>query len=58
MKEYAVKIDVIMSGTVYVNAESEQEAERTAKEMGFVASDLRNFIHIGTDVIETEENEE
>ena len=57
-KTYEVKVDVTMSGSFYIEAESEEEAERIAKEQGVVPADLRNFCHIGTDVVETTESED
>lgn len=56
MKNYEVQIDVIMTGTVSIEANSKKEAKEKAKQKCFVASDLRWFSHIGTDVVEIEEN--
>lgn len=48
--EYEVQVDVTMSGSIYVEAESEKEAIAKVKAMTFVASDLKNFHEIGTDI--------
>ena len=52
MKEYTVNVDVTMTGSCFVEAENEQEAIEKVKGMQFVASDLRNFYHFSTDVLE------
>lgn len=59
-KEYAVNVDVTMSGTVYVKAASEEEAQRIVeREMVFTPSDLRNFYHVGPNhVLEVKTEEE
>lgn len=59
-KEYAVNVDVTMSGTVYVKAASKEEAEKIVeREMSFTPSDLRNFYHVGPNhVLEVNESEE
>lgn len=57
MAEYKVQIDVTMSGTIYIDAESEKEAREKVKAKTFVASDLRNFYQVFkeiTDIYETE----
>jgi hypothetical protein len=43
MSEYEVQIDVTMSGSLYIEADSEKEAIEKVKAKSFVASDLRNF---------------
>ena len=57
MKEYAVTVDITMSGTIYVKANSQEEAEAMAygKAGYYTASDLRNFINVTREVIESEE---
>ena len=51
-KEYEVHIDVTMSGTLYITAESESQARVVAESMQFVASDLRNFYQINCEVVD------
>lgn len=60
MKEYAVSVDIIMAGTVYVKAESEEEAKAVAygKTGYYDASDLRNFINIHREIYDVELVEE
>ena len=57
MKEYAVTVDITMSGTIYVKANSQEEAEAMAygKAGYYTASGLRNFINVTREVIESEE---
>ena len=54
-KEFCVQVDVTMSGNVYVKASSKEEAERIAREMDFVGSDLTSFYWLGTEVVDVEE---
>ena len=62
MKEYAVSVDIIMAGTVYVKAESEEDAKAVAygKTGYYDASDLRrhNFINIHREIYDVELVEE
>ena len=60
MKEYAVQVDITMSGTIYVNAENEEEAEAAAygKAGYYQASDLRNFINVTREIVDVELVEE
>ena len=51
-KEFEIQIDVIMSGTVYVTAENEQQAKKAVNGMQFVASDLRNFYQVDVNIID------
>ena len=57
MKEYAVTVDITMSGTIYVKADSQEEAEAMTygKAGYYTASDLRNFINVTREVVESEE---
>lgn len=57
MKEYAVTVDITMSGIIYVKADSQEEAEAEAygKAGYYTASDLRNFINVTREVVESEE---
>lgn len=57
MAEYEVQIDVTMSGSLYITAENEQQARKVAAAMEFVASDLKNFHEIGTEVIDVWKSE-
>ena len=60
MKEYAVTVDIVMSGVIYVKAENEDEAKAAAygKAGYYVASDLRNFINVTREVVDVEEAED
>lgn len=52
MAEYEVQIDVTMSGTLYITADNEEQARKVAEAMQFVASDLRNFCQVSTEVVD------
>jgi hypothetical protein len=52
--KFDVKLDVTMSGTIEVEADSQKEAMVIAKNKQFVPSDLRNFYWVGNDVEEAE----
>ena len=58
MKQFAVRVDVTMSGVFYVEAETEEDAENMAADMVITASDLRHFCHVGTEVLDVEESED
>ena len=62
MKEYAVSVDITMAGTIFVKAESEEEAKAIAygKTGYYDASDLRRhtFINIHREIVDVEEAEE
>lgn len=47
MKQYRIQIDVTMSGDLYIEANSQEEAEKIAKEKHFTPSDLRWFHQLG-----------
>ena len=55
MKEFCIRVDVTMSGDVYIDANSKEEAIAKLNKMNFTASDLRNFSVIGKDIIDIEE---
>lgn len=57
-KEFMVTIDVIMSGDIYIEADTQEEAIKKAKEKYFNAGDLRNFHFLSSDIIEYEEVKE
>ena len=54
MKEYRVDCDVTFSGSFYVEANSEEEAQEIIKNKQVVPSDIRNFYHFSTQVTEIE----
>lgn len=54
MKEFCVNCDVTFSGNFYVIADSEEEAEKKIKEKQVVPSDIRNFYHLNTQILEVE----
>jgi hypothetical protein len=56
--KFDVKLDVTMSGTIEVEANSPQEAMVIAYSKQFVPSDLRNFYWVGNDVEEAVPTEE
>lgn len=58
MAQYAVQVDVTMSGTFYVEANSKEEALQKAEQKSVVASDLRQFSHIMTSSIDAEQEDE
>ena len=47
-KVWEVNVDVIMSGWVYIRADSPEEAEEKIKELRFTPSQLRNFCNVET----------
>lgn len=55
MKEFCIKVDVTMSGDVYIDANSKEEAIAKLNKMYFTASDLRNFYQIDVQIVEIEE---
>ena len=56
MKEFRITIDVTMSGDIYINAETKEEAIKKAKDKYFNAGDLRDFHYISSDVVDCEED--
>ena len=56
-KTYKVQIDVIMGGNIYIEAETEEEAQRKVMDKNFISSDLKNFWLVGSDIVEIEEDE-
>lgn len=54
-KEYCIQVDVTMSGNVYVEASSKEEAIAMVDKMNFRASDLTNFYQIDAQVVDVEE---
>lgn len=57
-KEFIVTIDVTMSGDIYVEADTKEEAIKKAKAKYFYAQDLKDFHYINSDIVECEKNEE
>lgn len=58
MKNFIVTVDVTLSGDIYVQAESEQEARKKIASRNFTHSDLRHFHYVGRDIVECEETDE
>lgn len=56
-KTYKVQIDVTMGGNIYIEAETEEEAQRKVMDKNFISSDLKNFWLVGSDIVEIEEDE-
>lgn len=56
-KTYKVQIDVTMGGNIYIEAETEEEAQRKVMDKNFTSSDLKNFWLVGSDIVEIEEDE-
>lgn len=54
LQEFEVQCDVTFSGSFYVNAETEEEAKAKVKGMSIVPSDIRNFCHFSTDILDVE----
>lgn len=54
LQEFEVQCDVTFSGSFYVNAETEEEARRIVMSKSPVPSDIRNFCHFSTDILEVE----
>lgn len=52
MRNYQVYVDITFSGTIEVKAKTKKEAKEIAKNLSFVASDVRHFSHIKTSVVE------
>lgn len=55
MAEYQVSVDTRFSGTMYIEANSAKEAEQIARSKSLVPSDIKNFYHSKTTVVEVEE---
>lgn len=56
-KTYEVHVDVTMGGNLYIEAETEEEAQRKVIDKNFTPSDLKNFWLVGCDIVEIEEDE-
>lgn len=54
-KNFRLRIDVTMTGDVFVMAKSKKEAKEKIKSLSFVPSDLRTFCHIKTLVVDVGE---
>ena len=54
MKEYCIQVDVTMSGNIYVEASSKEEAMAKVDKMNFRASDLTNFYQLDVQVVDVE----
>ena len=57
-KEFRVQTDVTFSGDFCVMANDETDAISKVKSMQLVPSDIRNFCHIDTSIVDVEETEE
>lgn len=57
-KKYRVTLDVTMSGDVYIDAESEDEAIEKARETSYFSYELRDFHFLSSNVFDVEEVEE
>ena len=55
MKEYCIQVDVTMSGNVYVDANSKEEALAIVDKMNFKQNDLNNFYQVDVQVVEIAE---
>ena len=55
MKEYCIQVDVTMSGNVYVEANSKEEAIAKVDKMNFRSSDLTNFYQVDAQIVDVEE---
>lgn len=60
MAEYEVQIDVTMSGSVFIDAESEAEAREIVKKRlaNVTSSDLRSFSCVNKEIIDVLKTEE
>lgn len=56
MKEFRITIDVTMSGDIYIDAETKEEAIKKAKDKYFNAGDLRDFHYMSTEIVDCEED--
>ena len=56
-KTFKIQMDVTMSGNVYIEAETEEEAQRKIMDKNFTPSDLKHFWFVGSDIVEIEEEE-
>lgn len=52
MAEFRFTVDVTMSGDIYIEADNVEEAFDKFKNKYFVASDLRNFHQVSTELVE------
>lgn len=56
MKEFRITIDVTMSGDIYIDAETKEEAIKKAKDKYFNAGDLRDFHYMRTEIVDCKED--
>lgn len=52
MAKYTVRIDVVMTGEIQIDAKTKKEAKELAKNKYFVPSDVRNFCCTNTRIVE------
>ena len=55
MKEFCVNCDVTVSGSFYVNANSEEEARRIVEDMHPTNYDIRDFYYFDKEIQDVEE---
>ena len=55
MKEFEVQVDVTFSGSLFINANSEEEAIQKAKDKARETNVTRNLVHYSTEIIEVDE---
>lgn len=54
--KFRVTLDVTMSGSIYIEANSLEEANKKISKKSFTSQDLKNFNYVGKDVFEVEED--
>ena len=55
MKEFEVQVDVTFSGSLFINANSEEEAIQKAKDKARETNVTRNLMPYYTEIIEVDE---
>ena len=55
MKEFEVQVDVTFSGSLFINANSEEEAIQKAKDKAHETNVTQNLIPYCTEIIEVDE---
>lgn len=53
--KFRVTLDVTMSGSIYIEANSLEEATKKISEKSFTPQDLKSFHYVGKDIFEVEE---
>lgn len=56
MTTFRITVDVTMSGDIYVEADSMEEAKRKINSRSWTHSDLNGFHYVGREIVDCEED--